>query len=74
MVGKLVEALRALDAANLHENHPADSEDVLVHAKYMHDKVLPAMAGVRAVADKLEKVVADDLWPMPKYSEMLFIK
>ena len=29
---------------------------------------------VREVADKLEKVVADDLWPLPKYSEMLFIK
>jgi glutamine synthetase len=26
------------------------------------------------VADKLEKVVADDLWPLPKYEEMLFIK
>ena len=25
-------------------------------------------------ADKLEKVVADDLWPLPKYSEILFIK
>ena len=28
----------------------------------------------RAAADKLEKVVADDLWPLPKYSEILFIK
>ena len=27
-----------------------------------------------SVADKLEKLVADDLWPLPKYSEMLFIK
>jgi glutamine synthetase len=26
------------------------------------------------VADRLEKLVADDLWPLPKYSEMLFIK
>ena len=25
-------------------------------------------------ADRLEKVVADDLWPLPKYSEILFIK
>ena len=28
----------------------------------------------REAADKLEKVVADDLWPLPKYEEMLFIK
>jgi glutamine synthetase len=32
------------------------------------------MAGVRDVADQLERIVADDLWPLPKYSEMLFIK
>ena len=35
---------------------------------------LAAMAKVREVADKLERVVADDLWPLPKYEEMLFIK
>jgi glutamine synthetase len=32
------------------------------------------MADVREVADKLEKVVADDIWPLPKYAEMLFIR
>ena len=32
------------------------------------------MVKVREVADKLEKLVADDLWPLPKYSEILFIK
>ena len=29
---------------------------------------------VREVADRLERIVADDLWPLPKYWEMLFIK
>ena len=42
-----------------------------IHAR---DKQLAAMAEVREAADKLEKVVADDLWPLPKYEEMLFIK
>ena len=32
------------------------------------------MDAVREVADRLERVVPDDLWPLPKYSEMLFIK
>jgi glutamine synthetase len=32
------------------------------------------MADVREVVDKLEKVVADDLWPLPKYSEILFVR
>ena len=40
----------------------------------MRDTVLPAVEDVREVADKLERIVADDLWPLPKYSEMLFIK
>jgi glutamine synthetase len=29
---------------------------------------------VREIADKLERIVPDDLWPLPKYSEILFIK
>ena len=45
--------------------------ELAIHAR---DKQLAAMAKVREAADKLEKVVADDLWPLPKYEEMLFIK
>jgi glutamine synthetase len=32
------------------------------------------METVRAAGDKLEELVADDLWPLPTYQEMLFIK
>jgi glutamine synthetase len=52
--------------------HPDDS--TMEEAVYMRDVVLPAMNAVRAAADGLERVVADDLWPLPKYSEILFIK
>ena len=48
--------------------------DTLAHAKYMCEKVLPAMLAVRGYADALESVVADDLWPLPSYQEMLFIR
>jgi glutamine synthetase len=72
LVGELVEALNALETANLAENQP--HEDILKHAEYMRDATVPAMEQVRAAADRLEKVVADDLWPLPKYSEILFIK
>jgi glutamine synthetase len=65
-------AIKGLESANLAENTP--HEDLLEHAKYMRDSVVPAMAGVRDAADRLEKIVADDLWPLPKYSEILFIK
>ncbi len=37
-------------------------------------KVLPAMQKVRATVDELEGLVPDDLWPLPTYQEMLFIK
>jgi glutamine synthetase len=72
VVKELHFALRALEDANLKDNQP-DSNPAK-WAAYMHDRVVPAMDDVREVADRLEKVVADDLWPLPKYSEMLFIK
>jgi hypothetical protein len=40
----------------------------------MRNDVFPALNAVRAAADKLETIVADDLWPLPTYREMLFIK
>jgi glutamine synthetase len=46
----------------------------LDEAKHCRDHILPAMAKVRDAADKLEHYVADDLWPLPTYQEMLFIK
>ena len=71
LVTELTDAIRALESANLAENQP---EELEAHAEYMRDEVIPAMARVRQAADKLEKVVADELWPLPKYSEILFIK
>jgi glutamine synthetase len=67
-----VEALRHLESTNLEENQPED--EILKHAEYMRDITVPAMAAVRSGVDQLEKLVADDLWPLPKYSEILFIK
>ena len=70
LVGDFYDAILALEKANT--GHPA--EEGLELAKYMRDTVIPAMEAARAVADRLERIVADDLWPLPKYSEMLFIK
>jgi glutamine synthetase len=71
-VKELTFAITKLEEANDAENHPHD--DLLAHSKYMHDTVIPAMEAVREAADRLEQIVADDLWPLPKYSEILFIK
>ncbi|HEV3168517.1 MAG TPA: glutamine synthetase III [Isosphaeraceae bacterium] len=48
--------------------------DTFAHAKHAHTAVIPAMNAVRAAGDKLEGLVAADLWPLPTYQEMLFIK
>jgi glutamine synthetase len=70
LVEELYAAILDLEKANDHEG----PDGGIKHAKYMRDTVIPAMTAVRTVADKLERIVADDLWPLPKYSEMLFIK
>ena len=51
-----------------------ESDDLLAEARHCCDVVLPLMNKVREFADTLEEVVADDLWPLPTYQEMLFIK
>ncbi len=52
----------------------AHGGSVLDHAKHARDGIVPAMAKVREIADLLEGYVADELWPLPTYQEMLFIK
>jgi glutamine synthetase len=54
-------------------NHHAGG-DAYAHAKYMKESVIPKMEELRTQGDKLETMVADDLWPLPTYREMLFIK
>jgi len=49
-------------------------DSALAEARYFRDKVLPGVLAVRKVTDQLEGLVADDLWPLPTYQEMLFIK
>ena len=70
LVNGLVGALQSLEEAN-HYPDGVEGLDLALHAR---DKQLAGMAEVREWADRLEKVVADDLWPLPKYSEMLFIR
>ncbi len=69
LVKELQDALAALEAALGHRGGA-----VLDEARYACDVLVPKMRAVRAVADTLEGMVADDLWPLPTYQEMLFIK
>ena len=68
-ISELTAALGTLKAA-LSEHAGESALDEATHAQ---NALLPAMDAVRAAADKLETVVADDLWPLPTYQEMLYI-
>jgi glutamine synthetase len=61
---------RALQKLLEHEGNG----DTLKHAKFVRDKVVPAMAALRETGDALEQVMPHDLWPLPTYREMLFVK
>jgi glutamine synthetase len=69
LIDRLVSATDALEHAQ-HGAHEAGS--VRDEARAFADKVIPAQGVLREVADELETVVSDDLWPLPKYRELLF--
>ena len=64
LVEELTEARRVA-------NHIAD-----IHQRAIayHDTVCPKMEDIRYEADKLEMIVEDGLWTLPKYRELLFIR
>ena len=65
----LVDAIHALE----HAQHAAhEEESVQAEARVFVDQVIPAQDALRATADELESLVADELWPLPKYRELLF--
>jgi glutamine synthetase len=70
LIDEFVAKIRELERVNAYP----DELEGLELAIYARDNQLAKLAEVRELADKLEKVVADDLWPLPKYSEILFIK
>ena len=68
-VGALTSGITGLETAL--GIHPGESS--MQEAVYAVEKLIPAMAAVRAAADELEGLVADDMWPLPTYQEMLHI-
>ena len=60
--------------ARLEKVSAGHSEDPLKHAQHIAREVKPAMAELREVVDTLETQVSAEFWPLPTYSEMLFLK
>jgi glutamine synthetase len=51
----------------------AENADIEAKADALAHRVVPSLAAVREVCDKIEETVDDALWPLPKYREMLFL-
>jgi glutamine synthetase len=69
LVAKLQTGLAGLEAVTGHH-----AEGSLAEAKQFCNNVLPAMLKVREAGDGLEAVIDDDIWPLPTFQEILFIK
>ena len=70
LANKMMSATAKLEAALAKEEFGSMEE----HMKYVAHDICSLMNDVREHADALEGEVADHLWPLPKYQEMLFIK
>ena len=62
---------RTLEVERLAAHHDADAAK---HAAQINRELKPAMDRLRETGDLLEAHVADELWPLPNYRELLFLK
>lgn len=69
LVRRFTTTLEGLAEADNYESH-----DPLGHAKYVKEKLVPLMSVLRTAGDELENHVSADLWPLPSYRELLFLK
>jgi glutamine synthetase len=74
LTGELQAATESLRTALEEVDASGSEHEPIDHAKAMLEKVIPNMERLRGVADKLEQELDDDLWPLPKYRELMFIR
>jgi glutamine synthetase len=64
LVNEMIEARKNANAV----------EDTIEKAKAYDETVLPYLTSIRYHIDKLEMIVDNDMWPLPKYRELLFTR
>ena len=72
-VTRLVDDFR-VRTETLKETAAHQNGDAARHAKHMRDGVVTAMNDLRETGDQIELLMPHELWPLPTYREMLFIK
>lgn len=69
-IERFIDRLRELDQKRA---GVPETEDHLKVAKYFRDRIIPAMQSLRTAGDELEVLVDSNLWPMPKYRDLLHL-
>jgi glutamine synthetase len=67
------ELFEALQSLSIELEKAKSIEDIVDKAKYFADHIVDLLEKARKPADVLENLIEDAVWPLPKYSEMLFI-
>jgi glutamine synthetase len=70
---KLVDGFRAA-TDKLEKTNGGHASTIEKHARHMRDVVIPCMDRVREFGDEIEVLTPHELWPLPTYREMLFLK
>ena len=68
--GAIVTRVEEMNKERAYANHIDNQRE---RAITFHDRVVPLMEDIRSHVDDLEMVIDDQLWPLPKYRELLFI-
>jgi glutamine synthetase len=72
-LSKLIDRFR-LETESLSSALEHTSTSTEKHARYTRDTVVPMMVALRELGDQIELLTPHELWPLPTYREMLFIK
>ena len=73
-VSALIDDFRDAITELIKQNERGGDDDVHRKAVHIKENVIPALGIVRHVSDRLERVVPHDLWPVPAYRDILFVK
>jgi glutamine synthetase len=77
-LGELLEQLNngcdALEEALSGGSHGEGADHTEAHMRHCANTLMPLIGALRSAVDGLEGLVDDDLWPLPSYREMLFVR
>lgn len=65
---------KEIDELNKLQDKADETQGIRAHAIVFSDEIVPVLANIRSVCDELESLLPDEVWPLPKYREMLFIR